>query len=495
VLPAAALVDELTLEILERRRAASGPRRRGWLIRRALLAADLVGLTAAFSIAEQWFGGGISSHGHLGAPAEYVLFVFCLPAWVIAAKLYGLYDKDEERADHSTADDFAGVFYLITVISWFLYAVSRFTPEEPQYRKLLVFWACAIATVPVARLLGRGYCRRRIEYLQNTAIVGAGEVGQALARKLLRHPKYGINLVGFVDDMPRSPSEDLQHIALLGGLADLADLVRLLDIERVMFAFSNDGHTAFLDSIRELSEMNVQVDIVPRFFDVIGAKVDVHTVEGFPVVGLPPTQLSRSSHFVKRMLDVFGAGLGILFLSPLFVLIAIAIKVNSRGPVFFRQVRAGCDDGLFRIWKFRTMVVDADEQKDMLRHLSIHALPGGDPRMFKIQGDPRATWTGRFLRRTSIDELPQLFNVLAGQMSLVGPRPLILEEDRYVEDWGRRRLDVKPGMTGLWQVLGRSDIPFQEMVRLDYLYVTNWSVLGDIRLLLETIPAVLRRGL
>jgi exopolysaccharide biosynthesis polyprenyl glycosylphosphotransferase len=477
-------IDERTLAILEQRRGASRLQRRGWLVRRALLVADLVGLATAFVVAEQLSGGG-----SIAAPGGYVLLVFALPAWVVAAKLYGLYDKDEERTDLSTTDDFSGVFHLVTVITWLIFILSHFTPEDPGYRKLLVFWTCAVVSVPVARVAGRAYCRRRIEYLQNTAIVGAGDVGQALARKLLRHPEYGINLVGFVDREPRAHAEDLQHLALLGEPTDLPELVRLLDVERVIFAFSADSHEDTLSLIRTLSELNVQVDIVPRFFEVIGAGMDVHSVEGVPVISLPPLRLPRSSKMLKRALDIVGALLGITLLAPLFVVASVLIKLDSPGPVFFRQVRAGGRGGFFRIWKFRTMVVDAERLKDDVRHLSIHARAGGDPRMFKVADDPRVTRVGRRLRSLSIDELPQLLNVLRGEMSLVGPRPLILEEDRWViEEWATRRLDLKPGMTGLWQVLGRSNIPFGEMVRLDYLYVTGWSLMGDIRLILRTIP-------
>jgi lipopolysaccharide/colanic/teichoic acid biosynthesis glycosyltransferase len=160
--------------------------------------------------------------------------------------------------------------------------------------------------------------------------------------------------------------------------------------------------------------------------------------------------------------------------------------------VFFRQTRVGIGDRTFQMYKFRTMEVDADARKGEVAHLNMHAENGGDGRMFKVPDDPRTTEFGRFLRRYSLDELPQLLNVLKGDMSLVGPRPLILDEDRQVEDWARKRLFVKPGITGLWQVLGRSDIPFEEMTRLDYLYVINWSLGGDLSLMLKTIPAIFR---
>ena len=179
-----------------------------------------------------------------------------------------------------------------------------------------------------------------------------------------------------------------------------------------------------------------------------------------------------------------------MLVTPLLLAAAIAIKLDSRGPIFFRQVRRGEGESTFSIFKLRSMVVNADGRKDEVSHLNMHA--DEDPRMFKVPNDPRTTRVGAFLRRWSIDEVPQLLNVIRGEMSLVGPRPLILEEDQYVVDWARKRLSIKPGVTGLWQVLGRSDIPFDEMTKLDYLYVTSWSLKQDIRLILLTIPALVR---
>jgi lipopolysaccharide/colanic/teichoic acid biosynthesis glycosyltransferase len=192
------------------------------------------------------------------------------------------------------------------------------------------------------------------------------------------------------------------------------------------------------------------------------------------------------------VMDLTLAGLALVFLVPLFVLVAFLIVADSRGPVFFRQERMGRGNRTFRIWKFRTMIADAEQRKSEVLHLNMHFSTGGDTRMFKAPDDPRTTKAGRYLRRYSLDELPQLFNVLAGDMSLVGPRPLILSEDECVAGWGRRRLDIKPGITGPWQVLGRSGIPFREMVNLDYLYVTSWSFWGDLELMIRTLPAFIR---
>jgi lipopolysaccharide/colanic/teichoic acid biosynthesis glycosyltransferase len=225
---------------------------------------------------------------------------------------------------------------------------------------------------------------------------------------------------------------------------------------------------------------------------VLGPNVGIHTAEGLPLIGLPALRLSPSARLGKRVGDVTFSLLGLVTLAPLFAFIAVAIKLDSPGPVFFRQVRRGLGGSEFRIYKFRTMVRDAEERKASLQPLNRHNGANGDRTMFKIPDDPRMTRVGRLLRRSSLDELPQLLNVLLGQMSLVGPRPLILDEDQHVVDWERRRLSLKPGITGLWQVLGRDDIPFGEMVKLDYLYVTTWSLMNDLKLVLRTLPLLFR---
>jgi exopolysaccharide biosynthesis polyprenyl glycosylphosphotransferase len=268
--------------------------------------------------------------------------------------------------------------------------------------------------------------------------------------------------------------------------------MRELAVDRVIVAFSRDPHEHTMQIIRMLNDHEIHVDIVPRLFDVIPPTVTSHTIEGVPLITLPRLRLSRSARIIKRTFDLGAAALMLMLLAPLFAALAAVIKMSSPGPVFFRQTRMGAGDETFDIFKFRTMVEDADEQKAQVAHLNRHASPGGDPRMFKVLDDPRVTPIGRFLRRASLDELPQLLNVLRGEMSLIGPRPLILDEDRHVQAWGRKRLALKPGMTGLWQVSGRNSIPFEEMVKLDYLYVASWSLANDCRLLLKTVPLVLR---
>jgi exopolysaccharide biosynthesis polyprenyl glycosylphosphotransferase len=487
------VVDERTLEILEYRRRTALVKRRGWLVRRMLLAADLAGLTLAFLLAQFLFPASAAPPDRVSPVSELLLFLATLPVWIVAAKLYGLYDHDEERTDHSTADDLIGVFHLITVGTWVIYVGAMLTGlAKPELLRYVFFWGLAIAAVTSSRALARAFSRRRISYLQNAVIVGAGDVGQLIARKLLQHAEYGINLVGFVDVEPKAQRADLDHLTLLGPPERLPAIVRTFDIERVVIAFSNESHDETLALIRSLNELGVQVDIVPRLFEIVGPGVDLHTIEGVPLIGLPPIRLSHSSRLIKRTVDVCVSALGLVALAPVLGAIALRIKADSPGPVFFRQTRVGIGDKTFQMYKFRTMAADADARKAEVAHLNMHAENGGNARMFKVPDDPRTTTFGRLLRRYSLDELPQLINVLKGDMSLVGPRPLILDEDRLVADWARKRLFLKPGMTGLWQVLGRSDIPFEEMTRLDYLYVMNWSLGGDLSLMLKTLPAVFR---
>ena len=479
-------------------RAATHLRRaipdRGWLVRRALLVADVLGLLLAFAIVEVVFGLSVRVEGRYGLTEELGLFLATIPCWVVAAKAAGLYDRDEERADGTTADDLTGVLHVLTFGTWLVFAaVTLLGLADPPTAKFLLFWVLAIAFVTVARAAARSFARRRAVYLQNTLIVGAGDVGQLLVVKLLQHPEYGLNVVGFVDAEPRERREEIEHVPIVGEIADLPDLIDLFDVERVIIAFSGASHEQTLELMRQLSKVDLRVDVVPRLFEHVPPGANIHMLEGMTLIGLPRPRLTRSSLLLKRAMDLALTVPLLVLVAPLLLAIAVLIRLDSRGPALFHQVRMGYAGQTFTILKFRTMTFDAEARKRDVSHLNKHATASGDSRMFKIPDDPRVTRVGRVLRRYSLDELPQLLNVLRGEMSLVGPRPLILDEHRFVAGWNLRRLDLKPGITGLWQVLGRDAIPFNEMVRLDYFYVTSWSLWNDVRLLLRTLPS-LRKG-
>jgi exopolysaccharide biosynthesis polyprenyl glycosylphosphotransferase len=270
----------------------------------------------------------------------------------------------------------------------------------------------------------------------------------------------------------------------------LRRVVEELEVHRVVIEPSEPVPRATLDFVREAKGMGVRVSLLPRILEVVGSSIEVDDVDGLTLLGVRRFGLSPSSAVLKRSFDLCGALLGVTLLSPLLALLAVLIRLDSRGPVIYRQPRVGREGQLFTMWKFRTMVDGADALKPSLR--SLNEAEG----LFKIADDPRITQVGRWLRRHSLDELPQLVNVLRGEMSLVGPRPLVSDDDAQITGLDRRRLQLTPGMTGRWQILGSARVPLPEMIKLDYLYVTGWSLWSDVKILLRTMPYVLaRRGM
>jgi len=336
--------------------------------------------------------------------------------------------------------------------------------------------------VPTLRGVVRTWLLPNVMRPRRTLIVGAGATGRLLERKIATHPEYGLELVGFVDDDEGSD--------VVGTTSELTKLVDRLHIDWIVLAASEAPHEKTLELVREVRRPDVHLSIVPNFYELFASNAAIEDIEGVPVVSLPSMQFSRTVRMLKRTFDIVASGLGLLAISPILIVSAIAIKIDSRGPVFFRQARQGRGGREFRIVKFRTMVADAEAKRFELEHLN--TMEGGGP-LFKIADDPRITRVGAFLRKWSIDELPQLWNVLRGEMSLVGPRPFVIHESEQITGWASRRLETTPGITGLWQVLGRNDIPFEEMVKLDYVYVTNWSLWWDIKILVQTLPTVLKR--
>jgi len=460
-----------------------------------LVLADLVGLLSAFIIAESLVGGSTGSfRDPVSGDYEYLCLIATLPAWILIAKLYRLYDQDEERTHHPTTDDFSRVFQLVTIGMWLFFVTTWATGlAQPGVEKIILFWLLAVVLVTITRSCARALCRRSAAYVQNTVIVGAGTVGQAVARKLLRHPEYGINLLGFVDSRPLPREVGLEGVALLGSPGDLPDLVRTLGVERVVIAFSNDSTEETLEVIRSLNGVEVQIDIVPRLFELVSPSVQIDTLEGLPLVELPPRRISRSSLAIKRSIDIAGALIGLVVTAPLFGYLAWRIKRDSPGPVFFRQTRLGMSQQEFTAFKFRTMYVnvDAAAHRDYIKRTM-------DPRqnptangLYKLETG--VTPFGRFLRRTSLDELPQLINVLRGDMSLVGPRPCIPYETENFLPHHFDRFLVPAGLTGLWQVTARAQATFREALDMDVAYANGCSLGLDLRLLCRTPLQVFSR--
>jgi exopolysaccharide biosynthesis polyprenyl glycosylphosphotransferase len=471
-------------------------RDRGWIVRRGLLCADGLGLFGAFVVTALTFGQGAGAGNHLAQAAEYALFAATLPVWLLGAKLHELYDQDEERTEHSTVDEFVRVVHLVTLGVWGLYAGALLTGlAQPELPKAVVFWLLAIVMVTGGRAAARALCRRHPAYIQNTLIIGAGDTGQLVARKLLQHPEYGMRLVGVADDHPRPLREDISDQRVVGGLDDVPTLVRERGVHRVVVAFSRDTPESVAETVARLKSLDVQIDIVPRLYDIVGPNVVVHSIEGLALIGLPSAKLLPFSRTIKRGIDLLGAGALLLLTSPIFAIAAWQVRRDSPGPIFFRQVRYGLGMGTFSALKFRTMRVDTDDSAHrafIQATMDSKASPTANG-LYKLDRSDAVTRSGRWLRKTSLDELPQLINVLRGEMSLVGPRPCLEYELEHFEPHHFERFKVPAGLTGLWQVTARAHSTFGEALELDVSYARNWSLGLDLMLLLRTPFQLLRQ--
>ena len=469
--------------------------RRGWLVRRMLLAADVTGLLVAFFATELIFLGN-DLVDNVGIGEETAIFLGLLPAYIVAAKFYGLYDRDEERATHSTADEVMSVFHLITVCVWLFYATSWLAGLwRPDQAKLATFWLLALFGVATARSGARTLAHRHHGYIQNTIVIGAGDVGQLIGRKLLQHPEYGINLLGFVDASPKEMRRDLADVELLGEPDDIVEIVHDRQVDRVIVAFSQDRHEQTLELVRALRDHDVQIDLVPRLFEAVSPSTPVHGIEGMPLLSAAPTRIPRSSRLIKRSLDIVGASILLILTAPVMAAIALLVRRDSSGPVFFRQVRLGMDMREFTLLKFRTMRdgTDHEPHREYLKQImSADALPSTN-NLYKLERSDAVTRVGSWLRKTSIDELPQLLNVLRGEMSLVGPRPAIPYELELYSPHHFERFFVPAGLTGLWQVEARAHSTFREALDLDVIYARSWSLGLDLRLLLRTPLLMFRK--
>lgn len=466
--------------------------RRAHLVLRSLVCADVCAVVAAFLLAH------IASD-RIAGWTEALLLLGLVPAWLTLEYAHGMYRRDIGWVDHTTPDELGRLLHVATVGAWLFWLGGWAAGLDPSLIDVLVFWSFVLVLTAVGRAAARAISRRRPAYRQRALIVGAGIAGTLVATKLRNHAEYAVDVVGFVDD--GDFREPLRHddAVILGALGDLEEIVRSLRVDRVIFAFSYERDERLLDLALRLRRMSVQVDIVPRLFEMLGSEVDLHSVEGLPLVGLRP--ISSAHHMlVKRGLDTLLAAVGLVLLAPVLLLVSALVKLDSRGPVLYRSPRVGADGDTFELLKFRTMRHEADHE---LEHLMENdELKAEFSRTHKLRNDPRVTRVGRLLRRTSLDELPQVINILRGELSLVGPRPITTREHGFVRQgertsgpwsgphgyWQIRGL--RPGLTGLWQINGRSAISYDERVRLDKLYAANWSLGLDFLILAKTLRSL-----
>jgi exopolysaccharide biosynthesis polyprenyl glycosylphosphotransferase len=423
------------------------------------------------------------------APAvgvNYTLItLLATPVWLLLFYLYGLY---EPRQVLGPVNEFKQVFHGVVAgtVAIFI-AASAF---KTDIARGWVLWSMIAGFFFVGgeRLIVRKtlhFLRRRGGDVTRTIVLGANHEGRTVARTLEREAWLGCQIVGFVDDdLPKGHELPDGH-SVIGSTQELKDLIEERRASLVLIA-ATAYDTARLNRLFwELQDMDVDLQITSGTIDLLASRMTVQSVAGVPLLYVRRTGMDKVQRTIKRTLDVTGSLVGLILLSPFIATVAVWIKRDSEGGAFFKQARAGRDGKVFECWKFRTMVKDAEAQLAELEPLS-----EGPGLLFKLKEDPRITKVGKVLRRYSLDELPQLWNVLKGEMSLVGPRPALPTEVEQYDDWVRNRLKVKPGMTGLWQVSGRTETSFSDYVRYDLFYIQNWSLSLDIWILWRTLRAV-----
>ncbi len=363
-----------------------------------------------------------------------------------------------------------------------------FLPPSNSRLMMPFVWAAAIVVLSIGRLIvsvAMGMLYRMGLGETRLLVVGSGRLGKMIMQHIAANPNLGYCIVGFLHDMEVPPS-DFGRFKMLGTLDDLGLVIRSMQVDEVIIALPAHLHQQSIRRVRLCERFGALFKLVPDLYELSLSRIDMEAMEGIPLISIKQVTLNSAQQAVTRIVDIIVSILLMIFGTPLWLCIALAIRLDSPGPIILKQTRIGWNGQPFKVYKFRSMYQNADQVLAGL--LSRNEAQGP---LFKIRDDPRITRVGKFLRRTSFDEFPQLINVLRGEMSLVGPRPPLPHEVALYEEWQKGRLAIKPGMTGLWQVRGRSDLSFDEGVLMDLYYIENWSLRLYFQILLRTIPAVI----
>lgn len=460
------------------------------LFRRLNVAVDLVITAASFFIAYYIRSEFASDRlANVFPITDYLwLLLVILPLWWLLFTMHGAY------ASQRTTPLLGLSWVVIRVVFWggvflfaTLYAFKYFLVSRWLVGSFLVVNAVLLILEKTAIMVWLHFIRKKGYNFRTVLIVGIGDRLREIIQRIKQHSYWGMKVIGFVTVDSSQTNPTTNGIERLGNLRDLPDLLHRHVVDEVIFAVPIGHLDQIESSIRVCEEQGIKTQIAMHFYTPSIAKTYVEDMDGLPMLTYSTTPEDFGKLYFKRVFDVAVTLIGLIVLSPLLLLIALAIKLFSPGPVLFKQQRIGLNGREFMCYKFRTMVKDAEALKAQLEGLNEMTGP-----VFKMSNDPRVTKVGRALRKFSLDELPQLFNVLRGDLSLVGPRPPIIEEVQQYERWQRRRLSMRPGITGIWQVEGRNTIAdFDAWVRLDLQYIDNWSLMLDFKILLKTIPSVL----
>ena len=457
-----------------------------------IAASDFLTLALAFALAHQFRLVLEDLHPSSLAPlptylgsAGLIIGISIMCFWVA-----GHYGFGSSRAS-SLLDVLYGIFAGVSISVVLTLTLTYMIQSYASSRSLFLFvWAIAIALLSLSRLTvtgAMGVLRQKGIGTEKVIVVGANRNGVAVYDSIEKQPSLGYKVVGFIDERPEKGFFKTNQAPLfLGNLNNLQVILREGLIHEVVIALQGRRHKEILGVMEECQEQGVRFSLVPDIYAITLNRMNLKQIGRIPVIGTKESWFESWEQAAKRMLDTFLSVVSLMALSPFLLFVALCIKLDSPGPVMFRQTRVGQKGRTFTLYKFRSMHVNAESLIHELRKKH-----GASDPTFKMKNDPRITRVGRLIRRTSIDELPQLVNVLLGDMSLVGPRPPIPYEVEMYEEWQRRRLEAIPGLTGLWQVSGRSKLSFADMVKLDLYYIDNWSLLLDVKIILRTIPTVL----
>ncbi len=393
-----------------------------------------------------------------------------------------------ERRGGSVFTDLYRIVNAISTVGVIMFA-AVFLLLPRVYSRGLIVWAIFLTVLVlwlarVSQRVVRSQLRRSGVGVSRVLVVGAGDIGRTVMRTVVAEPGLGYKIVGFLDDDPAKV--EIGRFKSLGSLEYAERVLNSEHIDEVIITLPWMYQRKILAIVRACEARGVRARVVPDLFQLSLNRLDVEEVGGLPLIGIKEPSLSRPGRIAKRALDIIVAAAILILTAPITLLTALLIRFDSPGPVLFSQTRVGERGKTFTVFKFRSMRVGAEAEQEQLRERNEATGP-----LFKIRDDPRQTRFGRLLRRTSIDELPQFLNVLRGEMSVVGPRPGLPSEVARYQPWHRQRLEVKPGISGLWQVSGRSDLTFDEMCLLDIYYIENWSLALDVQIMLRTIPRVL----
>jgi exopolysaccharide biosynthesis polyprenyl glycosylphosphotransferase len=454
-----------------------------WLVDLAMV---ILAFLAVYRFRTTWFAFGAAGP----PPMSDYLWILYLSLAVSSLSLYGFGFYRTRRAISRRRD--TGRLLVTAAICVVAAAGAIFALKLPHVSRLLVglfgvFLFLFLLFEKWLLLQITGYYHRQAKHFRNVVVIGSDRMAREVLELLREREEEGYRVLGVVIDQAEEARGSVGNYPVLGTLADMERITREQVVDEVIVSVSRARLEQMEDFFLMCEEQGVVTRIAANFFPHVIARLSVEGIAEVPFLTFSTVRHSENTILMKRVFDLAVSSVALVLLSPLFALIAVLIKLGSKGPVFFKQTRVGLNGRLFTFYKFRSMVPDAEQRKEELAHLNGMSGP-----VFKVKNDPRITWIGKHLRRASMDELPQLWNVFVGDMSIVGPRPPVPKEVKLYERWQRRRLSVKPGLTCLWQIRGRNLITdFDEWVRLDLEYIDHWSFSLDLKIILMTIPVVL----